>query len=210
MKKKLKLKKFVMPTVYVLLVSILVFSTFMTFANPSENEEQIEDIKYVSDTILSDDIPVVSTEKVIIKPFNNDKVTIGKYYYDYSDEATSQQNSIIFYENSYLQNSGVDYISEKVFDVLAVYDGNVIKVEDNEITGKIVEIKHDNNVISVYQALSEVSVKEGDVVTQSTKIGKSGTSKINKDLGNHLHFELYVNGQIFDPEECYNKKIKDF
>lgn len=209
MKRKLKLKKFVMPTVYVLLVCLLVFSTFMTFANSKVTQEQIEEINYVSDTIWSDDIPVVSTEKVIIKPFKEGKVTIAKYFYDYSDNADSQRNAIIFYENSYIQNSGVDYIYDKVFDVLSIYDGTVIKVEDNEITGKNIEIKHDNNVISVYQGLSEANVKVGDTVTQSTIVGKSGTSKINIELGNHLHFELYSNGQILNPEECYGKKINE-
>ena len=120
MKKRLKLKKYVMPTVYVVLVSLLVFSTFMTFANSGITEEQLEDINYVSDIIWSNEIPVVSTEKVIIKPYKEAKVTIAKYYYDYSDSADSQKNSIIFYENSYIQNSGVDYIHEKVFDVVAV------------------------------------------------------------------------------------------
>lgn len=209
MKKRLKLKKFVMPTVYVVLVSLLVFSTFMTFANSDVTEEQHEDINYVSDTIWSNEIPVVSTEKVIVKPFKEEKVTIAKYYYDYSDNADSQKNSIIFYENSYIQNSGVDYIHEKVFNVVAVYDGTVIKVEDNEITGKTIELKHDNNVISVYQGLSEANVKVGDTIVQSTVLGKSGTSKINVELGNHLHFEIYANGQVLDPEKCYEKKINE-
>lgn len=209
MKKKLRLKRFVIPTVYVLLVSLLVFSTFMTFANNNETKEQLEDINYVSDIIWTNEIPVVSTEKVVVKPFTEEKVVIAKYYYDYSDNADSQQNSIIFYENSYIQNSGVDYIHEKVFDVIAVYDGTVIKVEDNEITGKTIEIKHDNNVISVYQGLSEVNIKQGDTVSQSTVLGKSGISKINVELGNHLHFEIYANGQVLNPEKCYGKKINE-
>lgn len=209
MKKKLILKKFVMPTIYVMLVTLFVFSTFMSFANSEPTKEEIEDIKYVSD-VWSNDTPVVSTEeKVLIKPYTFDKIVIGKYYYDYSDSADTQQNSIIYYENSYIQNSGVDYIYEKVFDVVAIYDGTVLKVEDNEITGKAIEIKHENNVISVYQGLSEIKVKEGDSVTQSTIIGKSGTSTINKSLGNHLHFEIYSNGKVLDPEECYNKKLED-
>ncbi|MGN1000578.1 MAG: peptidoglycan DD-metalloendopeptidase family protein [Bacilli bacterium] len=208
MNKKRKLKGFVMPTIYTMLVATLVISTFMTFSN-SNDEEVEEDITYVSSVIWSNDTPVVATDKVVVKPFTNKDVTIGKYYYDYKDSSDEQQNAIIFYENSYIQNSGVDYILEDSFDVVSIYDGTVIKVEDNDIVGKTVEIKHDNNIISVYQSLSEVNVKQGDIITLGTKIGKSGNSKINKDLGNHLHVEIYVNGQVVNPEDCYNKKLTD-
>ena len=211
MNKKLKLKKFVMPTVYAGLVAVLAVSIFMSFKTLSSNDTSSgeEDINYVSSNIWSNDTPVISTEKVIIKPYTLKDVKIGKYFYDYKDDSDSQKNSIIFYENSYIQNSGVDYIYEKTFDVISIYDGTVEKVEDNDIVGKTVEIKHDNNIISVYQSLGEVSVKKGDNVTQGTIIGKSGNSKINKDLGNHLHFELYVNGEVVNPEDYYNKKINE-
>lgn len=208
MNKKRKLKGFVMPTIYVMLVAMLVISTFMTFSN-SNDETVEEDITYVSSVIWSNETPVVATDKVVVKPFTNKDVAIGKYYYDYKDGSDEQQNAIIFYENSYIQNSGVDYIFEDSFDVVSIYDGTVIKVEDNDIVGKTVEIKHGNNIISVYQSLSEVNVKQGDTITLGTKIGKSGNSKINKDLGNHLHFEIYVNGQVVNPEDCYNKKLTD-
>lgn len=208
MNKKRKLKGFVMPTIYVMLVAMLVISTFMTFSN-SNDETVEEDITYVSSVIWSNDTPVVATDKVVVKPFTNKDVAIGKYYYDYKDGSDEQQNAIIFYENSYIQNSGVDYIFEDSFDVVSIYDGTVIKVEDNDIVGKTVEIKHGNNIISVYQSLSEVNVKQGDTITLGTKIGKSGNSKINKDLGNHLHLEIYVNGQVVNPEDCYNKKLTD-
>ena len=209
MNKKLKLKKFVMPTIYVALVSVLVLSVLMSVKTFKPVEDEVEQINYVSEDVLSDDMPVVSTEKVIIRPYTDGEVKIGKYYYDYKDNSEEQKKAIIFYEDSYIQNSGVDYIASKVFDVISVYDGVVEKVEDNDIVGKTVEIKHDNNIISVYQSLSEANVKEGDSVKSGMIIGKSGTSKINSDLGNHLHFELYSGGEVLNPEDCYNKKINE-
>ena len=145
----------------------------------------------------------------IIKPFINDKVTIAKSYYDYKAEADSQKNSIIYYENIYMQNSGVDYKLEEIFDVVSVLDGKVISVEDNDMMGTTVQIKHDNNLISVYQSLSNVKVKVDDTIIQGQVIAQSGESNINKDLGNHLHFELYHNGNIVNPEEYYNKSIEE-
>lgn len=192
-------------------MAILVVSTYATFSNMKAVNE-VEEINYVSNNIWSNDTPVVASEaagKLVIKPFSSKDVTVGRYFYDYKEDSTEQQNAIIFYENSYIQNSGVDYILDKEFDVVSVYDGIVTKIEDNDLAGKTIEIKHDENVISVYQSLGSVSVKQGDTVKQGDIVGKSGNSKINKDLGNHLHFELYVKGQVVNPEECYNKKITD-
>ena len=208
MKRKRKLKRFVMPTIYAILVVAFILSTYMTFSN-EETGEYVEDINYVSSIIWSNDTPVIATNKVIQKPYSEEKVKIGKYYYDYKDTREEQQNAIIYYEGSYIQNSGIDYIFDKKFNVVSIYDGTVIKVEENELLGKTVEVKHDNNIISVYQSLSEVNVKNGDTIKQGDKIGVSGNSKINFELGNHLHFELYINGQVSNPEECYNKKIDE-
>ena len=89
-------------------------------------------------------------------------------------------------------------------------DGKVISVEDNDMMGTTVQIKHDNNLISVYQSLSNVKVKVDDTVIQGQVIAQSGESNINKDLGNHLHFELYYKGEIVNPEEFYNKSVEEF
>ena len=79
MEKKRKLKRFVMPSIYVALVAILVISTFATFANmKSVNEE--EKINYVSNGIWTNDTPVASVEKVIVKPYTAKDVAIGRYF----------------------------------------------------------------------------------------------------------------------------------
>lgn len=143
----------------------------------------------------------------MIKPYTNESIKIGKYFYDYKAENNKQENSITYHDNTYMQNSGVDYILEESFDVVSVLNGTVTSVKTDDLLGKIVEIKHDNNYVTVYQSLSTVDVKKGDVVTQGQIIGKSGTNEIDKDMGNHLHFELYIKGQIVDPVLYIDKEI---
>ena len=75
--------------------------------------------------------------------------------------------------------------------------------------GTIVTVTHSNNMISIYQSLSEVNVQENQVINQGDVIGKSGVCNIEKDLNNHLHFELILNGKVVNPENYYNKKIKE-
>jgi len=213
MKKKFRLKPYVMPSIYVVLITVFVISAMTTF---EDVPEEIEDVRYVSNVILSNDTPVVSTnpndnsaEVLVIKPYNDLGVRIGKNFYNYKSDEETQQNSIVNYENTYIQNSGIDYIKNESFDVVAILDGTVISVNNNELLGNTIEIQHDKNFISVYQSLGTVTVKEGDSVIQGQLLGKTGTCKINEKLGNHLHFELFKEGQVVNPEEYYNKNIKD-
>jgi len=206
MKKKLVLKPFVLPAVYSILVVALVLTVYLT-TKPITVED--DNYTYVSGTILDEYVPVVNTDITILKPYTNESVKIGKNYYDYKAQEDEQTNSIIYHENTYLQNTGIDYTLEETFDVISILDGEVIEVENKELLGKSVTIRHENEIISVYQSLSETNVKKGDQVTAGQVIGKSGTCEINKDLGNHIHFELTVKGEIVDPENYLGKKLTE-
>lgn len=201
--KKKKLRPFVVPTLsFILLFSLFVSTFFMkTSSSPVNN------INYVTDIILGNKIPVMNESKIINYPYTNKNVTIGKTYYDYKGSEESQEKSIIKYDDTYMQNSGVDFVCNEVFDVLSVLDGEVISVSEDETVGKVVKIQHNNNYVSVYQGLSEVSVKKGDKVIQNQVLGKSGTNKIDEELGNHLHFELYINNVMQDPMNFLGKSI---
>lgn len=206
MKRKLKLKPYVLPSVYIIFVMALTIGAYFVTKNMKEGKNE-PNYNYVSGTILNKDVPVINETTVMIKPFTSETVQIGKYYYDYKGEAANQEKALTRHDNTYIQNSGVDYTAEEAFDVVSVLNGTVTKVTEDELLGKTIEIKHDNDYITVYQSLSEVSVKKGDVVTQGQTIGKSGTNEIDKDLGNHLHFELYLKGMVVDPLTYIDKDI---
>lgn len=164
---------------------------------------------YVNEVIIEKDIPVISINNNIVRPYTASNVGIGKSFYNYQDNEENQKNALIYYDGTYIPNSGVDYKSDEIFDVVSIFDGTVTKVTENNLLGKIIEVSHSNNVISVYQSLSEIIVKEGDSVLQGQVIGKSGESNISKDLGNHLHFEIILNGKNINPENCYDKNIDE-
>ena len=209
MKKKLKLKSYVIPCLYLVLFSSIMVGAMVVGKNMKSNtESDTNKNDYVSEVITNEDVPVINETLKMIKPYTNEKVTVGKTFYDYKAESKQQEGSITYYDGSYIQNSGVDYILNEAFDVVAVLDGVVTNVKADDILGNIVEIKHDNNYITTYQSLSEVSVKKDDDITQGQVIGKSGTNKLDKDMGNHLHFELYVSGQVVDPSLYVDKEIK--
>lgn len=206
-----KLKPFMMPALYGGLVLVFLFSMYFAKEIVSNFKEK-DDYEYVDGEITENnngEIPVVSTLIKIARPYLDSSVSISKTFYDYEADASEQEKSIIFYEDTYIQNSGVDYTSQNVFDVISILDGTVISVEENDILGTTVEVRHSNDLISVYQSLSDVIVKKDDTVIQGQILAKSGLSNINKDLGNHLHFELYYKGKIVNPEEFYNKSLDE-
>lgn len=209
---KRKLKSFVVPAIYSVAIVISIFSMYLVKNIFTKNmDSNKNEVKYVDNEITGVDtvIPVISTSTSIIKPYTNNDVKIVNNFYNYQADAESQQNSILYYENTYMQNSGVDYAMNSEFDVVSILDGTVIKVEENDILGVIVEIRHTNDLISIYQSLKDVSVKVDDKVVQGQIIAKSGTSNINTSLTNHLHFELYHKGMVVNPEDYYNKLLGD-
>lgn len=163
-----------------------------------------ENLEYVSYEVLTDNIMPVSKEETnteIVRPYTDTSVEIGKSYYDYKAESENQEDSIIYYENTYIQNTGVDYTSKEIFNVNTIADGKVISVTEDDIVGITVKIEHNNNMISVYQSIKDVKVKENDEVTKGQVIATSGTNNISSDLGNHLHFELYKENILVNPED---------
>lgn len=203
-----RLKKTVVYALYAL-AFITVMGTVYLLDMISSPTRLDDNTTYVNDVIIENDIPVVSVNNNMVRPYTASNVSIGKSFYNYQDNEENQKNSLIYYDGTYIPNSGVDYKSDETFDVVSVFDGTVSKVTENNLLGKIIEITHSNNVITVYQSLSEVQVKEGDSVLQGQVIGKSGESNILKDLGNHLHFEIIINGKNINPENCYDKKIDE-
>lgn len=211
--KSRRFKKVFVPVIYGVCVVAFLFG--MYFAQDFVQKKLFSkkaDLEYVDGEITDDlekDIPVVGTTSIIVRPYLDSSVTIARSFYDYNGDSGDQEKAIIYYEDTYMQNSGVDYASENTFDVISVLDGTVISVEDSDILGKTVQIRHSNDLITVYQSLSDVTVKVDDQVIQGQIIAKSGTSNIDKELGNHLHFELFFKGEIVNPEEYYNKSIDE-
>ena len=203
MRKKLVLKPFVIPTLYTVFAVVVLVSLFFSVEVVKEKEM----LTYVNKSILDTYIPVINAEEKIVKPYISDKVTTSNNYYDYKGNDDEQTSSIIMYENTYIQNTGINYSSEEAFDVVSIFSGEVIEVKEKELLGKTITIKHSNDIISVYQSLSEVKVSVGDKVKVGQVIGKSGKCDLINKFENNLHFELYLNGNIVNPNEFFDKKL---
>lgn len=201
-KKKLVLKPFVVPTLYAIFALIVVTSLFFTM----KVEHEKDDLTYVNGVILNESVPVIKVEDKIVKPYVDAKVKIINDYYDYQKEE-NDPSTILVYDNTYIQNTGINYSSDSEFDVISILEGEVIGVKDEELLGKSVTIRHNNELISVYQCLKDIKINQGDRVGSSQVIGKSGSCNLIKGSDNNLHFEMYSNGTIVDPKNYLDKKL---
>lgn len=173
------------------------------------NKSYKDDYNYIDKPILNDLKPVIKDTKTITRPFLDENVKIKVNYYDYKSTEDEQKSALIYFENTYLQNSGVVYGMDNDFDVVSILDGVVTEVKEDKTLNTIVTIKHENNVISVYQGLKDVTVKKDEEISSGTVIGKSSESNMLKNYKSTILFELIVNGTNVNPENYYNKTIDE-
>lgn len=202
-----KLKDWVIPTLGLVVVcgALLLYYILGNIINYNLVPEDT----FVTNTLIDNNTVEVqkTIEQKIIKPFTSNEVSISKYYYKTTDEESRQEQSLIKYENIYMPNTGILYSSDNEFEVLAVLDGKVTSVKEDEILGNIIEIEHQNNLITIYQSVKDVKVKQGDTVKRGDVIAKSGSNKLEQEKENCLHFETYKDSSLINPEDFYNLSL---
>ena len=202
-KKKIRLK--IVPVMFIALVLIpAIIATIVLNVNMQEEPTNPD---YINEEVIEEIIPVINTTRKIIRPYQDKGVKILKSYYDYKSDENLQKNSIIVHDNNYIQNNGIDYGASNEFEIISILEGTVISVKEDDSLKGTVEIKHENGYISIYQSLKDIKVKKDQVINQGQTIGTATTNELDKDLGNHLHFELLVNGQNVNPELYLDKEL---
>lgn len=207
--KKLRLKHWVVTSIYIFAISLVTIS-LMYVSKTLSKSEQGDTLSYVFKGFINDEIPVISyTNESIIKPFDSETVEINKNFYDRSSNNETQEKSLIYYQNTYMPNTGILYSNTEEFDIKAVLDGNVTNVLEDEILGTMIEITHSNSLITKYYSLKDVNVIIGSSVKQGDIIAKSGKNNISTDSENMLLFEVINNGVNLNPENFYQMTLED-
>lgn len=205
---KKQLKKSVVYSLYGISFALLLSGVVLLGLATKQATKQTYD--YVSKSIFDyEEIKVVNTGEVINKPYKDESIKIIKNFYDYKAEASSQENSLLYYEDTYIQSSGISYSNGDVFEVVSILEGTVKEVKEDDLLGNVITIEHNNGIVSVYQSISNITVKAGDKINAGFVIATSSTSNISKDLDNHLYFELIIDGACVNPENYYNKQVSE-
>ena len=207
-----KYSKILLPTFYIGIIAVMVLCSTLVVSGVKTYLLNRQEMKFTIDNVFDEDTtPVVKTEtNIIVKPYISDSVKVGRYFYDFESDEKKQENSLILYEDTYMQNNGVDYVYNKNFDVVAIVDGEIISIEDSEVYGKVVTIKHNDNLKSVYSNVDGVLVTVGYKIHQGEIFAMSAKPKLKSNYESMLHFEVFYKESAIDPENMYTMSVSDF
>ena len=212
--KKRKLKSFVLPSIYIATIVVLAISiSLLTRTLLSRSEPTVDNYDYSVNVFNeSDDSKPINNEVTpevmkASKPFIGDSISILKDYYDDEASSESQESSLIYYQNTYMPNTGILYASDNVFEVIASVSGTIKEIKQDEILGTVLTLESEN-VTCIYYTLGEVLVKEGDQVNQNDIIAKSGQSEIDTTKQTLL-FEVYLDGVLTNPNTFFEKTVNE-
>lgn len=102
--------------------------------------------------------------------------------------------------NAVQNHYGTDIVGAPNEVVKATLGGTVIMATWTLETGYVIEIQHDNNLISVYKHNAELLKRVGDHIRVGDPIAIMGNSG-ELTTGPHLHFELWYKGTPLNPED---------
>ena len=84
--------------------------------------------------------------------------------------------------------------------VTSVLDGTVVYTSWDSEEGYLIIIQHAGDIVSIYKHNQKLLHRQGDEVKAGTPIGLVAESA-SLTKGNHLHFELWYEGQAMDPTQ---------
>ena len=97
-------KKIFVPTIYLIAILSVVGCILLTIMSINKYLTESEKFDYSINGLIDNEVKPVQGEDntknnvKVIKPFRNEKVTIGRGFYDFEGEQTNQEKSIIFYD----------------------------------------------------------------------------------------------------------------
>lgn len=204
----MKATKIILTTICTFLLNVTAYAQFNTIGtydhkrikteNPSKPVEALTDSILVTDSISEFDMTDKLGNKNTMQPLS---------------EATSVDSSLVslplknihigsgfgmrmhpIYHKRMMHN-GVD-LSARYENVFSMFPGTVIKVGQDNRSGKFVTVKTGDYTIS-YCHLSQQYVKVNDFVNAGTTIAQSGSTGVS--TGPHLHLTAKKDGRAINP-----------
>ncbi|GEB78575.1 M23 family metallopeptidase [Sporolactobacillus inulinus] len=208
--RKLAKRRWFYPALYLCAASLVLTGVLLFQMHGADKANQDQD-----QTVFNQDkaTPHVQNagDEVFEWPAKKGVTEVIQPFYDPKATEADQQAALVNYNNSYVQNTGINIGAddEKAFTVTAAMTGTVTEATKDSTLGYKVTLKHKNGVETMYQSLGSIDVAKGQEVAQGEKIGTAGNEALNKAMGVHLHFEIRKNDVPVNPEHFMDKSASD-
>lgn len=100
-------------------------------------------------------------------------------------------------------HTGIDIAGIDSTEIVAANHGKVVFTGEIGIYGNVVILDHGYGIHSLYAHLNQIDVQEDDMVSKGDIIAVSGETGLA--FGDHLHFEIRVNGISVNPIEWFDE-----
>ena len=99
-------------------------------------------------------------------------------------------------------HKGIDIPAPEGTPILAAHSGTVVIANTHDSYGNQVLLDSADGISTRYAHMIRYSVTSGQSVSAGEVIGYVGSTGMS--TGNHLHFEVRINGELVDPLGCFN------
>lgn len=101
---------------------------------------------------------------------------------------------------------GLDMVAKTGSKIYASANGIVTFSGTKTGYGNVVEIQHSKGLKTLYAHLDKISVKQGRAIARGKALGTQGCT--GNTRGEHLHFEIWVNGRHVNPYDFVSSECK--
>ena len=179
------------------------------YAPKNENLSRYEKFKFVNETLRASNEQIIHELASNVLEDKIDDFNLNLFLplknamkvADYADHRFYSYNDKFISESYHM---GLDLASVANANIISNNDGKVVFARENGIYGLNLMLYHGFGLYSLYGHCSVKNVDENESVAKQSIIAKTGASGLA--LGDHLHFEILVQGVSVRPEQWQDKK----
>jgi len=159
--------------------------------------DQLQQYKYVTSNLLIESgmrreiINSEDLEKIII-----DYIIENNLAYPSTPPVNGYVTKGILKNDKEITHAGISIASKIKDDVKAPLEGVVVVAENDDVSGSIIIMHHQNNFFTIYKNLDTLFVSPRDLIAKDEVIARVGNAT---NEGSHLHFEIWKDNQVIDP-----------
>ena len=101
-------------------------------------------------------------------------------------------------------HNGVDIAAPQGAALVAMYDGEVAEVGENDNIGRYVRLRHNGGVEVLYGHCESIVAQQGQMVKAGDTVALVGSTGVS--TGNHVHLSIRIDGKACDPAALISLK----